>query len=139
MVYHLSEIDLGRYPGVYRRGSTWYVKKRVPIDLRLIENREQIAISLGTTDPREAERRYPFCLADIERRFHELRSELAAQGPVQAALRSGRLELLSDADIESLVGDWFRKRAALREPSFDTLDARTLRDHLADGLSPACR
>ncbi len=111
------------------------MKKRVPMDLRHVESREQIAISLGTTDPREAERRYPFRLADIERRFHELRSELAAQGPVQAALRTGRLELLSDADIETLVGAWFRKRAALREPSFDTLDARTHLDHLADDES----
>ncbi|HEY3696748.1 site-specific integrase [Phenylobacterium sp.] len=131
----MSEIDLGRYPGVYRRGSTWYVKKRVPMDLRHVENREQIAISLGTTDPREAERRYPFRLADIERRFHELRSELEAQGPVQAALRAGRLELLSDADIETLVGDWFRKRAVLREPSFDKLDARTHLHHLAEDES----
>jgi hypothetical protein len=40
-------------------------------------------------DPREAERRYPFRLADIERRFHELRSELAAQGPVQAGRGAG--------------------------------------------------
>lgn len=111
------------------------MKKRVPIDLRHVEKREQISLSLGTTDPKEAQRKYPFKLADIERHLHQLRAGIAAQGPVQAALQRGQLELLSDGDIESLVGDWFRKQAALREPSFDTLDARTLLDNLADDES----
>ena len=55
------------------RGSTYYVRKRVPVDLAHVEKREQIRLSLDTSDKKIAVRPYPAKLAEIERtsRFWE--------------------------------------------------------------------
>ncbi|HSV01880.1 MAG TPA: DUF6538 domain-containing protein [Phenylobacterium sp.] len=46
----MGDIELARYPGLHLRGSTYYVRKRVPVDLEHIEKREQIRLSLDTSD-----------------------------------------------------------------------------------------
>ena len=110
----MDDTELARYPGLHDRKGRWYVRKRVPVDLRHAEKREFIRESLGTGDRREAVRRYPVRLAAIEAGFDRLRTELRERGKVSAALTVGKLERLSPREIEALAADWHGRRAQAR-------------------------
>ncbi len=86
----MGENELAKYPGLHLRGSTYYVRKRVPVDLAHIEKREQIRLSLDTSEKSVAVRRYPAKLAEIERTFTVLRAALYEQGRVGGPLETGR-------------------------------------------------
>lgn len=112
----MDDSDLAKYPGLYARAGVWYVRKRVPVDLAHVEPRDQIRLSLETSDKRIAITRYPFKLAAIELVFENHRAELRKKGHVGAALTTGRLELLNRQEIEALAADWWRGRERIRTP-----------------------
>nr|WP_293468296.1 hypothetical protein [Phenylobacterium sp.] len=89
----------------------------MPTDLRLVEKREHIAISLGRSDQRDAVRRYRDVHGKIEQQFEATRAELAGRDAITKALNEGRLEALSDIQAETLVRGWFDAREHLRKPS----------------------
>lgn len=110
------EDEMTSYPGLIQRGGVWQVRKRIPIDLRHIDPRDSIRVSLGTTDKREAIRLYYLKLAEITAGFEQMREALRARPFVEAALSTARIEDLGRTAIEGLVRDWWQGRAALRAP-----------------------
>lgn len=112
----MSGTDLARYPNLWKRGTRYYVRVRVPADLRLVEKREHVVISLRTSDYREAIRGYRDVHGQIERRFELQRAEVAARDTLSITLGKGQLDRLTDHQIEGLVRDWFETRAHLRRP-----------------------
>ena len=115
--------ELAKYPGLQRRNNgIWYVRKRVPVDIMHAEPRSNIRWSLDTSDKKRAIQRYPFKLAEIEKHFSDLRNRLQSAGRVDAALTVGKLEALSDRDVEKLVSDWWATRVAIREPTAQNPD-----------------
>ncbi|MCE3011604.1 MAG: site-specific integrase [Proteobacteria bacterium] len=125
----MDQSELARYPGLHLRGSTYYVRKRVPVDLAHIEKREQIRLSLDTSDKKIAIRRYPAKLAEIERTFTVLRAALQSQGHAEGILAAGKLEKLTRREIEALVAAWWEKRAQHRQPPLSAYDDPA--EHLA--------
>lgn len=123
---------MATYPGLYKpdNSANWHVRKRTPKDLRHIEKRESIRCSLGTSEKREAIRRYPLKLAEIEAGFAALREEITAKPAIEAALAMGRIEELGRAAIESLVEDWWSKRSSYRTP--DWTDGQTIDEALRE-------
>ncbi len=119
----MDDIELAKYPGLHLRGSTYYVRKRVPVDLTHIEKREQIRLSLDTSDKRVAIRRYPAKLAEIERTFTVLRAALQSQGHAEGALAAGKLDKLTRHEIEAIVSAWWEKRSRHRQPHLSAYDS----------------
>ena len=115
----MSESDLAKYPGLYLRAGVWSVRKRVPVDLAQVDGRWQVRLSLGTSDKRDAIRKYPAKLAEIEEEFAQKRSALVQRGKVAASLATGKLERLAPADVEGLALRWWETREALRAPELD--------------------
>ena len=83
---------MSKNPGPVKRGTRWYLRVRVPLDLVDRIGRREIWKSLGTGDHREAKRCYLDKRAEIQRQF-----DVARDG----------LEALSDADIRRMVARWF--------------------------------
>ncbi|WP_100259297.1 site-specific integrase [Qipengyuania seohaensis] len=124
--------EMANYPGLHipDNSPNWHVRKRTPKDLRQIEKRESIRRSLGTADKREAIRRYPLKLAEIEAGFAALREEIRAKPVIEAALATGRIEELGRAAIEGLVENWWSKRSGYR--THDWIDGQTMGDALRE-------
>jgi hypothetical protein len=126
----MSERELAKYPGLVRRdGGVWYVRKRVPDDLRHILGSSDIRRSLKTTDRKEAVGRYHSESAEIAERFKTLRAELEARGAIEHGLSTGRIDLLGRAEVEKIVAEWWGRREATRKPQLDEFTDR--RDLLA--------
>jgi len=64
---------MSRVAGLYRRGNVWQYRVRVPMDIRLILNREFIRRSLKTADYGEALRRVRTVSYDIAMMFDDVR------------------------------------------------------------------
>lgn len=133
--------ELAKYPGLYQRGGVWYVRKRVPIDLRPLAARDQVRLSLETGERRLAVQRYPFKLAEIERGFDELRQDHRALGKVERSLRTGQLEALTWSELGELASEWWDRRSAARTPDPEDLSdvpalVVQIDDDLQRSLSP---
>jgi integrase len=118
----MDDNELAKYPGLGLRRGAWYVRKRTPVDLQHVERRRSVRYSLDTTSFREAVKRYPFKMAEIQADFERMRHELREQGKVSAALAVGKLERLSEGEIESLAAAWWARREAYRQPQVDEDD-----------------
>lgn len=119
----MDEEDLAKYPGLHtRENGIWYVRKRVPLDLKHVDPRFQVRLSLDTADRRTAIQRYPLKLAEITVGFEKKRAELQERGAVAAALARGRLEDLGRVEIEQLVAKWWTGRKACRAPVIEAGD-----------------
>ena len=82
---------LKRRVGIGRSGDRWYVRVRVPADLRgRFGKLEAIEKALGTGDPREAQRRRHAAVAAILERFEQARR---APSPAAAISEARRAEL----------------------------------------------
>ncbi|WP_337186391.1 site-specific integrase [Phenylobacterium sp.] len=106
----MDDEELAKLP-IFPRGNVWWVRKKVPVDLARYPG-EQVRKTLDTEDRRVAVSLYPAVLAEIERGFARTRAELHERGNVAGALALGKLELLSRAEIEGLVRDWWDDRKA---------------------------
>jgi hypothetical protein len=60
-------------PGLMRRGARWYLRVKTPADLVDIWGRQQIWRALGTSDRREAIRRYFPARAQLQATFEQAR------------------------------------------------------------------
>ena len=80
---------MAKYPGLMRRGARFYLRVKVPVDLRSTLGRQQIWKALGTSDRREAIRRYFPARAQLEATFEQAR----------------RLQL-SPEDARRMVTEW---------------------------------
>jgi integrase len=83
---------MAKFPGLWLRGNVWQLRVVVPTDLRHVFEKTEIPKSLGTSDLREAKRRYLEERSKIERQF--------------TVARDG-LEAVSEANIQCMVRQWF--------------------------------
>lgn len=101
---------LANYPGLTKRGGTFYVRKRVPNDLIHVDQRDSVRVSLRTSDRKIAVRRYPHEMVKIEAEFQAHRDRLTAAGTVASALMAGRVSDLDSVGINLLVRHWWDER-----------------------------
>jgi hypothetical protein len=87
--------DVPRHPRLQKRGSRYFLRVRVPTDLRSAIGKREIRKALGTSDPREALRRLRRASVEADAIFETCR---AKAGPA-ASVRSPA----SEADLERLV------------------------------------
>ena len=140
---------MGLMKGLVRRGAkgTFYIRKRIPDDLRAHFGCDEKSFSLHTTDPVEALRLGGAALADLEDQFRRLRGLVqAAPAPLarQAvnpdrayeAINRWRHKAIGGAYIEEFNGDhrppaWFigdeamarsRHRAALQRGAWHEIE-----------------
>lgn len=125
---------MAKYPGLFDRDGVWWVRKRVPADLRHVDTRWQVRRSLGTSNLREAVRLYPDKMAEITREFEQQRADLGRHDRVTQALLTAKLERLSRAEIDGLVWAWWEKRAAARQPRVDDFEVIDTLEVIEDDL-----
>jgi integrase len=87
--------DVPRHPRLQKRGSRYFLRVRVPTDLRSAIGKREIRKALGTSDPREALRRVRRASVEADAIFETCR---AKAGPAA----SDRVPA-SEADLERLV------------------------------------
>lgn len=86
---------------LYLRGRSFYVRRRVPIELREAIGKEFLITSLKTSDFKEASRLAAFINADHQRQLDE------ASGRVYPPESRRKLDDLSADEIEGIVTNWF--------------------------------
>lgn len=80
----------GKLRGLLLDRGTWWVKRRVPVDVKEIVGKEFFKVSLATDSLSEAERRYPAAMAKIEA---EIAAAREAADPFDRAKEASRLRL----------------------------------------------
>jgi hypothetical protein len=111
----MKEKDVSDYPGLHLRGSMWWVRKKVPVDIAKLYASDQLRKSLRTSSKREAIRLYASALAEIEHEFALKRAELGSKDRITQSLLMGKLERLSQAEIDAMVWEWWGKRASSKQ------------------------
>src|SRR5688572_11147967 len=86
------------FPGLVKRGGVYYVRVRVPNDLRNVLGRRELKQSLQTKSVTEARRLYKSTWGKLLLAFEEGRSKTARQPASQPVL---------DAELRSIVRAWF--------------------------------
>lgn len=89
---------------LYTRDGRFYVRRRVPTELRDAVGREFLIVSLNTSDRKEASRIANRVLADHQKLLDE------AAGRLYPPENSRKLDDLSADEIEKIVVDWFSNR-----------------------------
>ena len=84
-----------RHPRLQKRGSRYFLRVKVPTDLRSAIGKREIRKALGTSDPREALRRVRKASVEADAVFETYRVRTAPDGPVRIPA--------SEADLERLV------------------------------------
>jgi len=90
---------------LYKRGNRYYVRRRVPADLRNILGKEFLIAALHTDDVKEATRLANFVNADHQRQLDE------ASGRLYPPENSRKLDDLPTQEIEQMVHIWFSNRS----------------------------
>lgn len=104
---HKGMEELAKYPGLYRRGNIWYVRKRVPVDVREYFNAEHVKRSTKTEHQKKAIKLYHNIMQEFEGEFE---AERLAHKPEPSD--KIKLDSLSEADILSLACAWHRQYRA---------------------------
>ncbi len=86
-------------PGLVRRGSTYYVRLKVPRHLVTVLKRRELKRSLATKDLREAKRAYHRAVVQLRGAINEAEDRLTRKN-------SGPIAVPQDV-LESAVRDWF--------------------------------
>lgn len=91
-----------KHPWLFRRGDTFYLRAKVPVDLRAKLGRAEIKVSLRTRDRKHAERLIHAEAAKLQRQFDRAREvEAVSSAP-----------LASDIDLLAMARRWFAGRVA---------------------------
>lgn len=108
--------EVAKYPGLTQRGKggVWYFRKRIPVDLVHIYDRPDVRDSLDTKDKATAIRKYLVRLRELNDEFEAHRERIASRTRIEQALSAGNLEMLSHAEIEHLLLDWWSNRKSLQ-------------------------
>jgi integrase len=89
---------------LYSRDGRFYVRRRVPADLREVIGKEFLITSLKTSDLKEATRKATYANADHQKRLDE------AEGRLHPQEDSRKFDDLSAHELEKLVTEWFSNR-----------------------------
>lgn len=104
-----------RPEGLQKRGSVWWLRVRVPDQLRPVLRRGEFRKSLGTSDPVEARRRLRIERLRVDAEFDDARRLLKAQEP-------SPLIHLTDSEIWHLAARWFVREEKRTERSYPLPD-----------------
>lgn len=113
--------DLAKYPGLFRRGNKWYVRKAVPVDIMDQFSGDQIKKSLRTEDKQKAMMMYHQAMAVLESKFDTAR---------QKKNNPHAHDLLSTFDKDQIIGlvyDWYTKTVELLADA-ESKDTKTYTD-----------
>lgn len=94
-----------RHTRLLRRGSRYYLRAKVPADLRAVMGKSEIKWSLGTSDPREAERKIKFESAKADSIFEAERRRL--NGTKGEETQRKPLRILSQEHAQEIARTWF--------------------------------
>jgi integrase len=111
-----------------KNSAKYWIRKRVPQELKASVGQTEIKRSLGTTDPKEARRLAPIVCAEIDQIIGQARRSLTMDvSDVQALAGEYLRERLSDIKAEAIEQEW----------EIDTFDAAQdqLTDSIERGLS----
>ncbi len=64
-----------KQPNLWRRGSVYYLRMRVPADIREALGKEFVVQSLKTSDRKEAIHRLRIVLGEVQKQFDEARNQ----------------------------------------------------------------
>lgn len=110
-----------KYPGLFRRGNVFCVRKRVPDDLRGLIGKTEFIQSLKTSDRKQAEADYLHVLAEIN-------------AEIEAANRKQKHKsavALSPAQAERIAKSWYRReREKAEERAFRIVDGVGRQEYL---------
>lgn len=95
--------DLANYPGLKRRSNTWYVRKRVPLDIAEQYKSETVSRSLKTESLDEAKKLYHVQMLEFESDFDQKRKEK------QHKEEKDQLSKFSEAALLGLAFEWYRE------------------------------
>jgi len=95
--------DLANYPGLNRRKNTWYVRKRVPVDVAEMYKSETVSRSLKTDTLVEAKNLYHIAMLEIQSNFEQKRKEK------QHKKDTDQLSKFSEAALLGLAFEWFNE------------------------------
>jgi hypothetical protein len=137
-VVHIRGTQLPNEPRMPRpehlqlRGKIYWLRVRVPDELRPVLDRLEVRRSLGTSDPVEAKRRVRIERLKTEAEFDDARRRLAAVQATQSS--TPRSVELSDEQVWMLATRWFVKQekhnAERVSDSWDGEDLETRIDQL---------
>jgi len=99
-----------RHTRLFRRGSRYYLRVKVPVDLQSAMGRMEIKWSLGTSDAREAERRIKFESAKADAIFETERAKLnggKTKGNGDREAHRMPLRILSQEHAQEFARTWF--------------------------------
>lgn len=88
------------------RGSTWWLRVRVPDELRQIIGKREVRRTLGTSDTSEARRRVRIERIKVEADFHTARASLERQRAAAAGVAATQI-VLTEEQVWALATRWF--------------------------------
>jgi hypothetical protein len=106
--------DVARHPRLQKRGSRYFLRVKVPTDLRSAVGKREIRKALGTSEPREALKRVRQASAETDTMFEALRGKVAAK---DAALAPA-----STVDLERVIRQEFHQMETQRLQRFSEAD-----------------
>lgn len=112
----MGDEEVAKYPGLSTRDESgvWYFRKRIPVDLVHLYDRPDVRESLDTKDKAAAIRKYLLLLRELNEEFEAHRERIGKQARIEQALSAGNLEMLTHAEIEHLLLDWWNSRKSIQ-------------------------
>jgi len=98
------------HTGLLRRGNRYFIRRKIPADLRGVVKGREIKYTLKTSDPKEAKRRAAAEWLKIEAQFEDARRKAA---PAKSAVSE-----ISEAQRWQLVAKWFGEMDSASEREF---------------------
>lgn len=105
---------MARHPRLQKRGSRYFLRVKVPTDLRSTVSKREIRKALGTSEPREALKRVRQASAEIDTMFEALRGKVAAKDAAPAPA--------STVDLERVIRQEFHQMEKQRLQGYSDAD-----------------
>lgn len=112
---------MSKHPWLWERGGTYWLRAKVPKDIRDRFGAGHVAFTLGTKDRREADRLITIEAARVQERFDSCREGQAAPPPPEP-LDARTLRKLCDRHYQSVVDSDFASRSEITGKALADLD-----------------
>lgn len=126
--------DVPRHTRLHRRGSVYYLRAKVPVDLQKTIGKKELKWSLKTSDPKEAARIIDAESLKANAIFEAERQRLNPPAPAVSIRRRHRvhpLKIRSEAQAQELAQAWFAK---LEKESVSEFQNGLQEPHMSDVL-----
>lgn len=112
---------MSKHPWLWDRRGTFWLRAKVPVDIRDRFGREHVTFTLGTKDRREADRLITIEAARVQEQFDSCREGKVAPPPPEP-LDARTLRKLCDRHYQSVVDSDFQSRADITGKALADLD-----------------